>query len=513
MRLDVRRVSHAIGDLPILKDVSFSVAPGELVGILGPSGSGKSTLFKVLTGLYPLAQGCVLFDGSDLSLEGEGLRHRIGYVPQEDIVHATLTVREVLRFAAALRLSRDLPADDVLERIHDVLASVGLEGTEESEVRSLSGGQRKRVSLAVELLTRPAILLLDEPTSGLDPANEARAMETFRRIADEGRTVLVSTHVIENLGLLDRVAVLSQGRLVFFGPPGALLSAFEVARVPEVYERLRERSAAEWEAEFRASALHETEVRARLALCPLPSVAPAEAEPRRAQLPTLTLRYLLSFLRDRRNLILLVAQAPVIAACIAMAHDAGTQAGNLGILFDMSIAAVWFGCINACREIVKERAILERERMVGVDILPYAASKVAVLALVCAVQTALLLGVVCAWERLPGEAALYGVVLFASAVSSLALGLLVSSVVDTSDKAISLVPIVLIPQLIFVDVAGASSGFRRRIETFTLSKWAYQGVRDVLERRSIAPPLGMLALFAVALLAGTIGALAWKGRR
>ena len=513
MRLDAVSVSRSVGETALLRNISFTFERGEFIGLLGPSGSGKSTLLKVLLGILPADTGRVLFDGGDLLLAGEALSRRIGYVPQDDIVHPTLTVGEVLRYAAELRLPADMPEVDVHLRIHRALKSVDLEGREDSLVRDLSGGQRKRVSVAVELITDPAILFLDEPTSGLDPANEARAMALFRSLADSGRTVVVTTHVVENVDLFDRVALLSRGRLVFFGPPLRLFGAFEVSRVLDVYERLKERSPAEWEGEFRAGDLYRVEVSERAKRMPTEPLPARPARPGRVQLPTLIARYSLTLLRDRKNGAILLAQAPLIAMFIVLAYDAGTPLGNQNIIFKMSLAAVWFGCINACREIVKERTVYERERMVGLGVLSYAVSKLAVLTLLCAVQTVLLLGGILAFERLPGNPLGYALVLFLTAVSSLTLGLVVSAVVDSSDKALSMLPIALMPQVIFVSTAGELTGVSRQIEKFMISKWGYEGVRHVLERKGVANEIGMLGVFGVVLFAVTVAALAARNRR
>ncbi len=513
MRLDALNLSRSVGEVAILKDVSFTVERGEFVGLLGPSGSGKSTLLKAILGVSPADTGRVLFDGKDLPLARQELARRVGYVPQDDIVHPTLTVGEVLHYAAALRLPADMPEVDVHLRVHRALKSVDLEGREDSIVRDLSGGQRKRVSVAVELLTDPAILFLDEPTSGLDPANEARAMALFRSLADSGRTVVVTTHVVENVDLFDRVALLSRGRLVFFGPPSALFGAFEVSRVLDVYERLKERSPAEWEGEFRAGDLYRAEVSDRARRMPTDAPPSRPTAPGRVQLPTLIARYFLTLVRDRTNLVILLAQAPVIACLIVLACNAGTLIGDRNIIFFMSIAAVWFGCINACREIVKEKPIYDRERMVGLGVLSYAVSKLIVLAVVCAVQTVLLLTVVLAFERLPGNPLGYALLLFLTSGSSLTLGLLVSAVVDSSDRALSMLPIALIPQLIFVSTSGQATEAGRRIETFMISKWGYEGVRHVLERKGVTNEIGMLGVFAVVLFAVTVAALAARDRR
>lgn len=513
MRLDVLHVSRSAGEAALLRDVTLTVEPGEFVGLLGPSGSGKSTLLKALMGIAPADAGRVVFDGKDLPLAYEELSRRIGYVPQDDIIHPTLAVGEVLRYAAALRLPAEMPEMEVHLRIHRALKSVDMEGREDSLVRTLSGGQRKRVSVAVELLTDPAILFLDEPTSGLDPANEARSMALFRSLADDGRTVVITTHVVENIGLFDRVALLSKGRLVFFGPPSSLLGAFEVTRVLDVYERLKERSPGEWEGEFRAGDLYRAEVVERERHVPRTPLASTPAGAGRFQLPTLVARYFQTLLRDRINLAILLVQAPLIAAVLVVAYNAGTRVGDQNLVFKMSIVAVWFGCINSCREIVKEKPIYERERMVGLGILSYALSKVLVLAVLCAVQTVLLLGGVLLFERLPGNPLQYALVLFLTAASSLTLGLLLSALVDSSDKALSMLPIALIPQLIFVSVQGELSGVSRQIEKFMISKWGYEGVLHVLDRKAISNELGMLGVFAAVLFAVTVAALHARDRK
>ena len=200
---------------PILNSAGFVAEPGQFIGILGPSGAGKTTLLNALSGLRPAESGKILFDQTDLYKNLDQLRSLFGYVPQDDIVHSELTVTEALTFAARLRLPAGTPRSEIVKLVDHTIASLGLSDRVNLKTGRLSGGQRKRVSVGVELLSRPPLLFLDEPTSGLDPLAEFKLMELLRRLADTGCTVVCTTHVMENVYLMDQIAIISDGRVVF----------------------------------------------------------------------------------------------------------------------------------------------------------------------------------------------------------------------------------------------------------------------------------------------------------
>ncbi|CAM5353268.1 ABC transporter ATP-binding protein OS=Streptomyces aurantiogriseus OX=66870 GN=GCM10010251_90560 PE=4 SV=1 [Streptomyces aurantiogriseus] len=215
------------GGKQILKDVSFGVPEKSLIAVIGPSGSGKSTLLKALTGYRPANQGDVLYDNRNLYKQFAELRQRIGLVPQDDILHKELTVKKALKYAAKLRFPADTTAAEREARIDEVLRELKLDIHKEKKVTSLSGGQRKRVSVALELLTKPSLIFLDEPTSGLDPGMDRDVMQLLRGLADDGRTVLVVTHSVAELALCDKLLVMAPGGAVaYFGPPEEALNFF-----------------------------------------------------------------------------------------------------------------------------------------------------------------------------------------------------------------------------------------------------------------------------------------------
>jgi len=216
----------------LLESISLAVEPGEFVGILGPSGAGKTTLLRALNGYGPPDSGEVLFNDTPLYAQFDLYRHLIGYVPQDDIIHRELTVRDCLSYIAAMRLPADLGEDERRQILQTTLENLGLTHVADQAVESLSGGQRKRVSIAAELVTRPGILFLDEPTSGLDPSSEERLMLHFRNLAASGKTVLITTHILYNLDLLDRVIILARGRLCFFGTPQEAMNFFAEGSQP-----------------------------------------------------------------------------------------------------------------------------------------------------------------------------------------------------------------------------------------------------------------------------------------
>ena len=267
-RIDCRAVSYTPGFTDILSHVTFSAWPGECIGLLGPSGAGKSTLLKNLAGILRPTEGEVLYDGKPLSEVWERIKRLIGFVPQDDLVHPSLTPEAELLFAAALRLGDTLDEREIERKVDRLITLVGLQERRHTKTGRLSGGQRKRVSMAVELLSEPPVLFLDEPTSGLDPALEARMMKLFRKLASQGRTVVLTTHIMDSLDALDLVILLHRGRLVYCGPPSEAASFFGAKSFPDIYVRLDRKSAAEWESRFRASPYHDEYVKARFASGP-----------------------------------------------------------------------------------------------------------------------------------------------------------------------------------------------------------------------------------------------------
>lgn len=227
----------------ILQAVTLAIRPGEFVGVLGPSGAGKSTLLKALNGYQPPSYGCVLLNETPLYQSYAMFRNVIGYVPQDDIVHPDLTVEDSLDYVARLRLPADVSREQRQDLIHSTLETLGLSHVRKNRVCELSGGQRKRVSIGCELITRPSMLFLDEPTSGMDPSTEERLMRHFQGMARHGTTVLITTHILYNLDLLDRVVILARGRLVFFGGPKEAMGFFAlngrpIERPTEIFEAL-----------------------------------------------------------------------------------------------------------------------------------------------------------------------------------------------------------------------------------------------------------------------------------
>jgi ABC-type multidrug transport system ATPase subunit len=345
LRLEARRLEKTVlaptGERrKLLEDVNLVVEPDEFVGLLGPSGSGKSTLMDCLNGRRPATGGTVLANGEDFYRHFDNFRQSLGYVPQRDIVHAQISVYRALYYTARLRLPTDTDHKELTGRIEEVLELMELVPHRDTVVGNLSGGQVKRVSLGAELLARPCLLYIDEATSGLDAGTEARLMKLFRRLADEGKSVICITHNVDNVeDQCHLILVLARGRLVFFGPPKEALPYFGVKRISEVYDRLAEKDAAAWHQQFTDCSLHKDYVEKRLAAemphAPVsePSIdysssrisLPAAGAPPAKRRPplwhqfwVLTLRNLELLWRDRNGLRLLLLQAPLVAAFILL---------------------------------------------------------------------------------------------------------------------------------------------------------------------------------------------------
>ena len=487
IRIDAAAIERRIGERVLLAPTTLSIEPCELVAIVGASGAGKSTLLTALCGFARADAGRITVNGDDLYAGYDAYRTTIGYVPQDDILHRSLTVARALHHAARLRLPADTSPAELAARVAAVLEAVDMAAHAEQRIDRLSGGQRKRVSIACELLADPVLLFLDEPTSGLDPGLERKLMYALRRLADAGRTIVLITHATQNIGVCDHIAFLSAGRLVYFGPPSQALAFFGVEDFADIYTVTDGApAAAAWEARYRASLQHQkyaVERPARAPAAPSPEQR-GETERRRQsfaqsrwrQLAVLCRRYFELIRADRRNLALLLAQAPIIGLLLVLVSPASalvaTRLEAKKLIFMLATTGVWFGVINSAREICKEAAVLRRERLAGLHAGPYLGSKVAGMLGLVAIQSALLLGVVGAVIELPARGVLapamvppalsavlelYATLVLAGA-AGIALGLCISAIASTPDKATSLIPIVLVPQVIFAGVMFALTG-------------------------------------------------------
>ena len=422
---------------PILNRAGFVAEPGQFIGILGPSGAGKTTLLNALSGLRPAESGKILFDQTDLYKNLGQLRSLFGYVPQDDIVHSDLTVTEALTFAARLRLPAGTPRSEIVKLVDHTIASLGLSDRVNLQTGRLSGGQRKRVSVGVELLSRPPLLFLDEPTSGLDPLAEFKLMELLRRLADTGCTVVCTTHVMENVYLMDQIAIISDGRVVFQGAPDEARSRFGVTRLSALYDALQAIDPKTLPA-FEPAVPGEPEQER-------PAAVPLAKKKRAFSLPILLQRQFAIFRADVKNLIILLAQPIIIGALVAwVASDPQLDQ------FFAYIATLWFGCSNSAQEIVRELPIYRRERLVGLSRWSYLTSKFLWMGGLTAIQSLLIYATITI-GRLGTQGVAHwqviGLILLAFAATGI--GLTVSAFARTPMQAVMLVPLLLIPQILF----------------------------------------------------------------
>lgn len=402
---------------PILANVDLDIASGEFVGILGGSGQGKSTLMNCLCGISSPTEGSVTVNGVNITDRSALMAAGIGFVPQEDIVHRELTVFQAVSLSAKLKLK--LPEFAVRGLVDSVLAKLGLEGHRDKLVGRLSGGQRKRVSIATELLARPRVLFLDEPSSGLDPATEFELMSLLQSLAATGMTVVCTTHVVENAHLFDRLLWVQGGRVVFAGnhrqardyflgtgapvgiestsgPEGSSIGLQKLASLVRIYKALHDskETGAALEGRFRASPFHQ----------PLKSLEAGEKQvPGKMARGRVgfwkTLRHLMTrqgviLKSDPLNLVFLLAQAVVIALLIAWVGPNPVLRGFLAL-----VATLWFGCSNGAQQIVSELPVFQRERVSGQGRNAYILSKVGFLTTITLLQAVVLVGTVLVGAR------------------------------------------------------------------------------------------------------------------
>ncbi|CAN5896139.1 FHA domain-containing protein [soil metagenome] len=512
IRLDATNLERVIGDKVLLAPTTLSIEPCEFVAIVGGSGASKSTLMTAMCGFVRATRGRVTINGDDLYAGYDAYRSVIGYVPQDDILHLSLTVERALHHAARLRLPADTTPGEIEVRITAVLAQVEMTGHAHKRVDQLSGGQRKRVSIACELLADPLLLFLDEPTSGLDPGLERKLMITLRKLADRGRTIVLITHATANIRMCDHIAFLAEGKLMYFGPPQQALQLFGAADFPDLYEEAEEAGTPDaWAAKYKASLQHQKYVVERPARAPAgPSVDQRAENERRSktfaqsrlrQLAILTQRYLELILADKRNLALLLIQAPVIGLLLVLvSRGDGLVSGRIEakkLIFMLATTGVWFGVINSAREICKEANVLRRERLAGLHAGPYVLSKLVVLTLLVLVQSALLVGVVAAVTKMPAHGVLLPplleiyVTIALAGVAGIALGLCISAIASSPDKATSLIPIVLVPQVLFAGIMFGLHGPTAMLSNLVSARAAVDALSSVVDTNVLATPVWM----------------------
>ncbi|MEU8619516.1 FHA domain-containing protein [Streptomyces sp. NPDC048623] len=516
--LDVQELAVTVdhGRKTLLDGVSFPVGQKCLLAVVGPSGAGKSTLLGALTGQRPADRGTVLYDGRDLYRDYAELRQRIGLVPQDDILHLQLTVRRALAYAAELRFPEDTAPAERRARVDEVIRELGLQERAKQPIHSLSGGQRKRVSVALELLTKPSLLFLDEPTSGLDPGMDRSVMHMLRGLADDGRTVVVVTHSVLSLDVCDRLLVLAPGgRVAYYGPPGETLGFFGFDQWPEAFEAFENERDRDWAGRYRASRFHRQYIEEPTVRPPVPALAsgaagavgtappepapPPKAQSWGAQLRTLVRRYAAALSADRTFLAIMVA-LPFIMGAMARALSEGrlNPESTLNVLLILCVGGVLTGAANAVRELVKERTIYRRERAVGLSRSAYLMSKVVVLGLITVVQAVVLTLVALIGVPLgapDGKGVLMPpLVEITLAVALLAftammLGLFVSALVRKEEVTMPLLVLLAIVQVVF---CGALLNVRgtpvlEQLAWLVPSRWAFAAMGATIDIGATVP--------------------------
>lgn len=461
----------------------------EFVAIIGGSGAGKTTVMNAMSGFDRDIEGNVFCNGIDLRRNFNSLKNMIGFVPQQDIIYENLKLKKMLLYTAKMKMSSDTTRAEMELRIYKVLEMVDLTEHADTYIRKLSGGQKKRASIAVELLADPGLFFLDEPTSGLDPDTEQSLMHTLASLSkSEGKTIIMVTHTTQSIHLCDKVIFMGPGgKICYCGPPSEMNEYFGKQDLVEIYNELAVNTD-NWNGYYLQNYWQKRQEE--------PALTKAEDtfiknSARRnvswfKQLRVLTARYMNLIKNDYSRLLLLLVQPVAIALLLFLVAQEGTFVNfddTKSILFALSCSGIWIGLFNTIQEVCKERAILKREYMGNLRLSGYVLSKYIVQGIICLIQATLLTTIFlnllehtakggAIWGSHPGMEIWLTMVLtiFASA----SMGLIVSSLVRNADRAMAFAPFVLIVQLLFSGVLFALGDGALVISKITVSRWSME---------------------------------------
>lgn len=483
----------------ISQHVNLSIKEGQFVAFVGGSGTGKSTFMNCISGFSKPTSGKVFINGTDLFENYSVLKNIIGYVPQDDIVFKNLTLITMLNYAANLRMPDDTTYQEKNKRIDEVLKIVELSDKKNVMIKNLSGGQRKRASIAIELIADPKLFFLDEPTSGLDPGTERSLMQTLRKMTNSGKTIVLVTHNTLNLHLCDKVVFFGlNGRLCYQGTPKDALNFFQVNDLVDVYTLLNNDTKT-WHEKFLNSQYNEKIYVNKKNETDDNNKKRSKKNNKNnksffKQFATLSKRYIKTILNNKQQLMLLILQSPLIAFLMSLIVTSDLfeyYDETKSILFAIANSAIWLGLLNSIQEICKERTILKKEYMANLKISSYLCSKIFVMLLLATIQALLFLSTFSLLLEVPIGGVIFGwypemlITLISTIFSASTLGLCVSTLSKDASVAMTYAPLFIIPQLLFSGMFFKLEGIVEFISNFVLCRWSVEAMGTTNDLNSL----------------------------
>lgn len=488
--LDIRNIHKTVMEKNekkvLLNHVNCEIGSNEFVAIVGGSGAGKTTLMNAVSGFDKEVEGAVFCNGINLHKNFQHLKSIIGYVPQQDIIYENLTLRKMLYYTAKLKMPDDTSGQEIEDKINEVLEMVELTEHQNKYIRKFSGGQKKRASIAVELLADPKLFFLDEPTSGLDPGTEKNLMTTLSKLSKtKDKTIIMVTHTTQSLDMCDKIIFMGPGgRLCFCGKAEQALMFFDTDNLVDIYNIIAENPVL-WEEQF-ANCMNNQDK-------PIPTSQGEQAAKKKnsalRQFFYLSVRYMELIKNDVMRLMMLFLQPLIVGVLLYLVADEDIfdiYEPTKSMLFALSCSGIWIGLFNSIQEICKERVIIKREYMANLKLPIYILSKFIVQAVIGFVQAVLLTGVFLLAVGKSKEGIFFSnfyfemlLTVFLTILASMSMGFIISSLVKTGDKAMAAAPFILIVQLLFSGILFTLSGAGEWISYLTISRWSVEGLGSI----------------------------------
>lgn len=467
----------------ILSDLTLSVNKGEFVAIVGCSGAGKTTLMNILSGYNRPSTGHVYIDGVDLFKEEDYFKGKIAYVPQEEILDPTLSLQKSLEYSLALRV-KNVTKKEIKKTISSILETLELSHVRNSLIKDLSGGEKKRASIATEMLSNPNLFLLDEPTSGLDANIEKKIMKKLREIADKGKTIIITAHTVSNLNLCDKIIFMGRdGKICYYGSYEDIFDYFKVKEFVDIYDILKEDTDT-WYKKFIINYQIEAGVEETKLI-----KKKSERVGFLSQTKTLVKRYISSLINNKLMLLLLLGQSVLMGVLICTASEKDcllnpVTASMICVAFTM--AAMWLGLFNTIQEIVKEKDMLKKEYMSGLNFTSYMFSKIIVFSILILYQAFTCVTIVYFYlDPRPADVLIMNTLVdlivnfFLVAFSTSMIGLFISSIVKETKTTLILSPLYMMIQMLFSGMFVPFVDFTKKVSYFVIARWGYEGFTTI----------------------------------